>query len=514
MAKQRSQRGKRIAIVGAGVSGIAAASVLNRLGHETVLFEKAAEIGGIWALGYPGVALQNTRLHYELSQFPWPEEPDLHPTGLQIERYLRRAVQRLSLDVRTEHEVVRLEEKSAGWTAHVRHQRGEESAFFDFVIPAIGQYTDWKHVPAFEGQARFRGQIITERDVKDLEVFRGKRTVIVGFGKSAVDMAAAAAELAPEVRHVFRTPRWMIPHRILGQTYSSVLFCRASTVFMPCWDQPTAAERFLHRRTPWAVDAFWSAAAAFFRWRCLRHARGAGEGAARRLQTVLPDHELVKDLRSAAAMAPQSYYAHVASGRIRPHRAELAGFVEEGVALVGGEILPCDQVLLCVGSETPRFPFLPDEYRKLLEGESDGPQLYRHLIHPDIPHMAFAGYNHGFMHIPSAEVGTLWLCALLREEIALPSRQDMLASMDRVREWKRRHIHFEPSRSCAVNTRFQQYLDVLLKELRVSPYRKLPNVFSEVVGEYGARDYFGVIEEYERRRTPGSEARAVLPLDT
>ncbi len=48
------------------------------------------------------------------------------------------------------------------------------------------------------------------------------------------------------------------------------------------------------------------------------------------------------------------------------------------------------------------------------------------------------------------------------------------------------NIHFEPSRSCAVNTRFQQYLDIMLADLEISPYRKLPNVIAEVFAPYGS----------------------------
>ncbi|MEO8354579.1 MAG: hypothetical protein ABI621_01565 [Chloroflexota bacterium] len=43
-----------------------------------------------------------------------------------------------------------------------------------------------------------------------------------------------------------------------------------------------------------------------------------------------------------------------------------------------------------------------------------------HLIHPRIPRLAFAGFNHGYMHVTSLEIGTLWLCAYLRGELELP----------------------------------------------------------------------------------------------
>ena len=46
------------------------------------------------------------------------------------------------------------------------------------------------------------------------------------------------------------------------------------------------------------------------------------------------------------------------------------------------------------------------------------------------------------------------------------------------------------------NTRFQQYNDIILKDLGLNPYRKMPNVFAELFAGYGAGDYEGVVEEF------------------
>ena len=75
-------------------------------------------------------------------------------------------------------------------------------------------------------------------------------------------------------------------------------------------------------------------------------------------------------------------------------------------------------------------------------------------------------------------------------------------------------IVFENARSCAVSTRFQQYIDILLKELEVSPYRKPPNPLAELFSRYEAADYKGVYEEYERKKTTRLVASKALPLDT
>ena len=52
-----ARSGKKIAVVGSGPSGLAAADLLNRLGHETVVFEKADRPGGLLMYGIPNMKL-------------------------------------------------------------------------------------------------------------------------------------------------------------------------------------------------------------------------------------------------------------------------------------------------------------------------------------------------------------------------------------------------------------------------------------------------------------------------
>lgn len=82
----------------------------------------------------------------------------------------------------------------------------------------------------------------------------------------------------------------------------------------------------------------------------------------------------------------------------------------------------------------------------------------------------------------------------------------MEESIHRVTEWKKQNIAFEPTRSYLILTRFQQYLDILLRDLGLSPYRKMPNIFAEIFSRYGAGDYKNVQIEYQNnlrfRKTP------------
>lgn len=509
--KNKNAHGPKVAVIGSGISGIAAAAMLQKNGFQVEIFEKSTKIGGVWALAYPNVRLQNIAEQYHISDFPWPFSPDLHPTGAQILKYLEAAVNHFNLHVHLQHRVIKMETSADGWHVDIQTPEGKDHLHFDFVMISSGHYSDGKKTAKFPGQETFKGRIMTERDLAQLEEFQNKRIVVTGFGKSAVDMTEfAALQPGTQVSHVFRTPRWMLPRSFFGLHFTRMLFNRFGTVMMPCWSHPSAAERFLHERTPAFVNTFWAQIEGIIRKKILKRGQKAGPAARQRLSTVIPEHPLLLDLRSASCLEPEKYYDLVASGQIQPHHAEISAFHPDGLWLSNGTKIDCDVVVMSFGSHTPQFPFLPDTFRKMLESEPDGVQLYRHLIHPEIPRLGFAGFNHGFMHVPAVEVGTLWISALWEGELSLSNPQAMHNSMSFVQQWKREHIHFEPSRSCGVNTRFQQYIDILLKDLRISPYRKLPNLPAEIFARYRAADYARVFEDYQDQKREGKN-RAPSP---
>jgi len=507
-------KGSRIAVIGAGISGIAAANILTKNGFVPVVFEKSERIGGVWASAYPEVHLQNIYTQYRLSDFDWSFKPDLHPTGEQIMRYLTEAVQHLKLDIRLQHEVLEMKEAADGWLVRYRNKDGIYEEAFEYAVLAAGQYTDGKNIPTFLDQEQFRGKIITERDVTALDIFNGKRVAVLGYGKSALDMATLAAERSAQVHHIFRTPSWLIPEWILGAHFTYALFTRFGNIMMTSWAQPTAIERFLHKQLSFVISSFWNFIQSIVLFQLRRNGKGRDQAAKDRLNVLIPEHQILMDFRSSGALGPENYYPLVADGKILPYHSEIDCFSHDSVQLKNGLVIPCDVLVLSVGYLTPTFPFLPGKYRSMLEAEKDGPQLYRHLLHPRVPRLAFAGFNHGYMHIPTVEIGTQWLCAYLRGELELPSVEEMERSIEHVRDWKRENIKFENARSCAVSTRFQQYIDILLKELDVSPYRKLPNVFAEVFSRYEASDYRGIFEEYERKKAKRTRPLRALSLDT
>ena len=53
-----TRTGKRVAVVGSGPAGLAAADQLNRAGHPVTVFERADRIGGLLRYGIPEFKLE------------------------------------------------------------------------------------------------------------------------------------------------------------------------------------------------------------------------------------------------------------------------------------------------------------------------------------------------------------------------------------------------------------------------------------------------------------------------
>jgi len=64
----QTRTGKKVAVVGSGPAGLAAAQQLTRVGHEVVVFERADRIGGLLRYGIPEFKMEKSRLDRRLQQ--------------------------------------------------------------------------------------------------------------------------------------------------------------------------------------------------------------------------------------------------------------------------------------------------------------------------------------------------------------------------------------------------------------------------------------------------------------
>ncbi len=204
----------RVAIVGSGFGGVAAAIRLRQAGvHDFVILERAGDLGGVWRENsYPGCACDVESHLYELSFAPNPDWTRWYPPRDEIWAYIRRLAQdhELTPFIRYNEEVTRAawDEASARW--EITSTGGRWSA--QVLVAAPGALAT-PRLPDLPGLDRFGGPVFhSARWDHDVDL-RGKRVAVLGTGASAVQFVPA---IQPEVARLIlfqRTPGWVIPRR-------------------------------------------------------------------------------------------------------------------------------------------------------------------------------------------------------------------------------------------------------------------------------------------------------------
>ena len=202
-----------IAIVGAGLGGLAAAIKLKEAGYENfVILEKADRVGGTWAQNtYPGCSCDVPVALYQYSFAPAIHWTNTYPHSSEVQAYAEQLVDGFGLaphlKLNTESISAVWDQTSAQWTLMTR-----DGTIFNFgaIISALGQLNR-PMTPSFMGQDDFNGTRMHSAAWDHNIDLSGKRVGVIGSAASAVQLIPEVAKVARHLTVFQRTPNFIGP---------------------------------------------------------------------------------------------------------------------------------------------------------------------------------------------------------------------------------------------------------------------------------------------------------------
>jgi len=206
----------RVAIIGAGMSGLAASLRLGEAGIEHTIFEKNADVGGTWLENtYPGCRVDVPNHFYSYSFAQKDDWPKLYSTQDVLLEYFRSVADDFDLRRRVEFETEVVEaawdEDRALWTLVVRSKGGAtRTVEAHAIVSAVGQLNR-PLMPDIEGMDDFEGPSFHSARWDSSVPLEGQRVVVIGTGASAGQFVPAIADETAELTVCQRTAPWLLP---------------------------------------------------------------------------------------------------------------------------------------------------------------------------------------------------------------------------------------------------------------------------------------------------------------
>jgi len=478
---------QKVGIVGGGVAGLQVARQLTEAGKTCVIFEKSKDIGGVWRENYADFGLQVPRELYEFPGFPWPKdrEWDEFPKGADVQLYIQLYAKEYNLYEICKFETSVLEinaiaGEKTGWTIKSQKKGSltKDEDFFDFVVIATGMYSSPPHMPKAKGHKKFQGEIHHSCSFLDKAQAKDKKVVVVGGGKSAVDNAVAAAKTGKSSMLLTRTPHWPVPRKLCNLVpFKFGTYSRFGHFMLPTFHDEGSLSAWLHGICKPLKWGWWRIVETMFKIQFNLP------------KELIPKEPMESDLFTGGQILNYEFRDMLEKGEVKCKIGAIDYFKENSVVLCDGTEVEADLVIYGTGFKKSYDIFDSTFVQPKLGIEDDGLYLYRNIIPPNVPNLAFVGSEVStFNNVLTHGLQAVWLRRLLTGELALPGQGGMTKVIEKEKAWKRSWMPASSARASIWQLHMTKYHDMLMKDLGESHRRKC-NPLSEALMPYQARDY-------------------------
>ena len=198
-------------IVGASISGLAAASSLQKRGIEYTIIEKQSQVATPWHNHYDRLHLHTSK---SLSNLPYKKFGNtipLYPSRQQVVDYLDNYQKEFNINPLFNTEAKLIKKEGDYWTTETNNGTFKTR----YVIVTTGPYGRPKAI-IFKGMETFTGKILHSYSYKTGRDFKGQNVLVVGFGNSACEIAIDLYEQGAVPSMSVRSPVNVIPRDIMG----------------------------------------------------------------------------------------------------------------------------------------------------------------------------------------------------------------------------------------------------------------------------------------------------------
>lgn len=387
---------KRIAILGAGPSGLVAAKEALQNGLVPTIFERSNDIGGVWNSSSGAVwntmSTNISKFTTTFGDFRWHPDSDMFPSARAMFNYLMDYANKWNIRdyIKFNSNVVSVSSinkdldgvGTEGWRVQWEDSSDEtlQTDIFDGVIVATGIFSK-AVIPDIPGLSTFQGRVIHSREYKSGDAFDGSRVLTIGGSFSGAEIASDVSNHSAVSYHCFREPFWILrrylPDNKTGKPNLPIdlLFYNRSFYQLPT---PTTT----------ASDDESNVSKNRYMASICQEQQSNSELAIDPQNFSKPYYVTVSD----------QYLKQIEEKKLVPKRQPVADVNGSTVRLQNGDTVDVDAIIFCTGY-SPELNFFDESVRnKIAYDPTDRLQpviLFNECCHPEVKNLFFVGMYKG-----------------------------------------------------------------------------------------------------------------------